>query len=159
MNDASDGTWVAIGRVGRPHGRDGSFVVEHASEASERFEIGGVVYVGRAPARIVASKRAGGRIVIQLDSEATRGDQLELPRSELPRLEGDEYYVFDLVGLRVETDDGRALGTIADVVPGPANDVIELEGGELLPLVRACVLDLDAESGRVVVARSFAPDG
>jgi ribosomal 30S subunit maturation factor RimM len=41
----------------------------------------------------------------------------------------------------------------------PANDVIELESGELLPLVRTCVLDVDLDSRRVTIARSFATGG
>lgn len=159
MTNAADATWVEVGRVGRPHGRDGSFVVERASEASRRFEEGAELFLDRAPVHVVESKRAGGRVVIRLDVEARRGAQLELPRSALLSPGKDAFYVFQLVGLRVESDDGRHLGTITDVVPGPANDVIELDNGVLLPLVRACVLEVDEDSGRVVVARSFASDG
>lgn len=159
MTDRPDGGWVTIGAVGRPHGRDGAFTVDRASEHAERFSVGAQLYVARKPARVVSSKRAGGRVVVQLSIPATRGAQLELPRSELPRLADDQYYVSDLVGLDVITDEGVRLGAIADVLPFPANDVIELDDGELLPLVRACVLDVDVVEGRVVVARSFAPGG
>jgi ribosomal 30S subunit maturation factor RimM len=73
-------SWVAVGRVGRPHGRDGSFVVEQASEDEARFASGARVYVGREPATVLASKRAGGRLVVRLDRQAERGAVLAVPR-------------------------------------------------------------------------------
>jgi len=150
---------VAIGQVGRAHGREGAFVVERPSEHTGRFDVGAELYVDGAHAKVVSSKRSGGRLVVKLDIVAPRGARLELVRSELPGLADDEYYVFDLVGLEVITDEGSNLGKIADVLPLPANDVIELESGDLLPLVKACVLEVDISSGRVVVARSFAAGG
>ena len=47
---------------------------------------------------------------------------------------------------------------MTDVENGPANDALELDSGLLLPLVDACVLDVDLEAGRVLVARGFADD-
>jgi len=152
--------WVAVGRVGRPHGLDGSFVVERPSEAPERFATGARVYVGREPAIVVASKRAGGnRLVVRLDRDAPRGAPLELPVSELPEPEEDAYYEFQLVGLLVVQEGGRELGRVVAVEPGPANDVIELDSGDALPFVEACVLDVDLEAGRIVVAPGFTSAG
>lgn len=131
-------------------------MVEAASEAPERFAVGALLVVEGEPARVVASKRAGGRVVIRLDRDVDRGAPLEVPRSELPPPEPDAYYVFQLVGLAVEEEAGRALGLVADVAPGPANDVLELDTGLALPLVAACVLEIDLEGGRIVVAPGFA---
>ena len=147
---------VAIGRVGRPHGLDGSFVVERPSDAAERFAVGADVLVGGERARVVASKRSGGRIVIRLDRKAPRGALLEIARTELPPPDADAYYVFQLVGLGVEVEGGRPLGRVADVVPAPANDVLELDSGLALPLVEACVRRIDLEGGRIVIAPGFA---
>jgi 16S rRNA processing protein RimM len=149
--------FVTVGRVGRPHGVDGSFFVEGASEAAERFAVGAVLLVGGEPAEVVVSKRgAGGRIVIKLDREVSRGATLDVRREELPEPEEDTYYVFQLVGLAVEEEGGRALGTVTDVENGPANDAIVLDSGLLLPLVDACVLELDLAGGHILVARGFA---
>ena len=147
---------VTVGRVGRPHGLDGSFVVEAASETPERFVVGATLLVDGEPAEVVAAKRSGGRQVIRLDRRAPRGAALAVTRAELPALEPDAYYVFQLVGLEAEEEGGRRLGRVAAVHPAPANDVLELEDGLLLPLVGACVLDVDLESGRVLVASGFA---
>jgi 16S rRNA processing protein RimM len=148
---------VTVGRVGRPHGVDGSFFVEEASETPGRFARGATVLVDGEPAEITVSKRgAGGRPVLKLDRDVPRGATLAVRRDELPALEEDAYYVFQLVGLAVEEEGGRALGVVADVENGPANDALVLDSGLLLPLVAACVLDLDLDAGRIVVARGFA---
>jgi 16S rRNA processing protein RimM len=154
-----DDRWVAVGRVGRPHGLAGAFVVENASDDPRRFAAGATVYLGREPAVVAESKRAGGRLVVRLDRDVRRGAVLEVPASELPEPEAGEYYVFQLVGLAVEEEGGRALGRVEDVVPGVANDVLELEGGIALPLVEDCVRAVDLEEGRIVVAPGFAPEG
>jgi 16S rRNA processing protein RimM len=146
---------VKVGRVGKPHGLDGSFFVEHASEDENRFATGAALHVDGEPAKVVASKRSRGRPVIRLDREAPRGAELAVPRDELPATSEDEYYEFQLVGLEVVEDGGRALGKVAALHPGPANDALELEGGLLLPLVAACVRQVDLEAGRILVAQGF----
>ena len=150
---------VAVGRVGRPHGLDGSFFVEDASEFAERYAVGVTLFAGGEPARIVGSKRARGRPVIRLDRGVERGAPLAVRKADLPPPPEDAYYVFQLVGLDVEQEDGTRLGRVADVAPGVANDVLELDSGLGLPLVDACVLDIDLEQGRIVVARGFDSPG
>jgi 16S rRNA processing protein RimM len=145
--------------VGKPHGLDGSFFVEQASEDEERFAKGASLRVAGEPATVVASKRSGGRPVIKLDRDAPRGAELSIPRSELPATGEHEYYAFQLVGLTVEEEGGRALGEVADVQSGVANDVLQLDSGLALPLVDACVLEIDLEKGRIMVARGFAAHG
>lgn len=144
--------WVLVGRAGRPHGLDGSFVVESASEDPERFAVGARVYVDRAPATVVARKRAGGRLVVRLDRPVERGTALELPATELPPLPEGEFYAFELVGLDVVEEGGAPLGTVTAVEPGVANDVLELDSGVALPLVEECVREIDRERGLIVVA-------
>jgi 16S rRNA processing protein RimM len=150
---------VPVGRVGRPHGLDGSFVVEEASDEPERFSVGARLFAGDGMVTVADSKRAGRRLVIRLDRPVERGVTLAVPRGELPPPEEGGYYVFQLVGLEVEEEGGRRLGLVQDVAPGVANDVLELDTGHALPLVAACVLDVDLEHRRILVARGFTdPD-
>jgi 16S rRNA processing protein RimM len=145
--------------VGRPHGLDGSFFVEQASDDPERFAVGAAVYVDGDRAKVVASKRgSGGRPVIRLDREAPRGAELAVRREMLPPTSEGEYYAFQLVGLEVEEERGRTLGRVAQVAPGVEHDVLELDSGLALPLVEACVHEVDLDRGRIVVAAGFAPE-
>jgi 16S rRNA processing protein RimM len=149
---------VVVGRVGRPHGLDGSFFVEEPSERAENFATGAMLYVDGAPVKVVASKRgAHDRPVIRLERRTERGKELSVPRAMLPPLGEDEYYAFQLVGLAVEEEGGRLLGRVTDVVNYPANDVLELDSGVSLPLVGACVRQVDLDGGRIVVSVGFAP--
>jgi 16S rRNA processing protein RimM len=147
---------IEVGRVGRPHGRDGSFVVDRASDDPERFAPGARVLVDGESATVAESKRAGGRLVVRLDCVPQRGAVLAVPREELPEAAEDEYYVFELTGLTVEEEGGRALGRVQDVAPGVANDVLELDTGLALPVVEDCVLSVDLERGVILVAQGFA---
>ena len=147
---------MAVGRVGRPHGLDGSFVVDDASEAPERFAEGAKVYLCRQPAAVVESKRSGGRLVVRLDRAAARGTALEVPAEELPPPDEDSFYVFELIGLLVVEEGGRPLGRVTDVEPGVANDVLRLDSGVALPFVEDCVRRVEADEGRIVVAPGFA---
>jgi 16S rRNA processing protein RimM len=150
---------VSVGRVGKSHGLDGSFVVEEASEAPERFAVGAELLVEGEPARVVAAKRARGRPVIRLDRDVRRGASLEVPRASLPAPDEGEYYVVDLLGLEVVEDGGRVLGVVADVAPGVANDVLELDSGLALPMVEDCIRGIDLAERRILVARGYAEPG
>jgi len=76
--------------------------------------------------------------------------KLTIPREDAIPLDTDEYYVADLIGLKVITDDGEDLGVIKDVLETGANDVyiIDNNGKEILvPAIRDCILGVDIEAG------------
>jgi len=149
---------VPVGRVGKPHGLDGGFFVDGASDREEVFATGATLYAAGEPAAIVLSRRgSGGRRVIALNRKIERGAELAVARSSLPQLgEDDEFYVFQLVGLSVEDENGQLLGRVREVLEYPANDVLDLDSGASLPLVEACVRQVDLTGGRIVVAVGFA---
>jgi 16S rRNA processing protein RimM len=150
---------VLVGRVGRPHGLGGAFVVEDASEDPDRFSAGAKLFVDGEAAEIVESKRSGGRPVIRLDRDASRGAALEVDGSALPDLGAGTYYVRDLVGLEVVEEEGDTLGRVVEVDSSVANDVLELDSGLSVPLVDACVRRVDLDGGRIVVERGYIPRG
>jgi 16S rRNA processing protein RimM len=94
--------------------------------------------------------------VVRLDRPVERGTELRVPAASLPPPEPDSFYVFQLVGLEVVEEEGRVLGKVKDVANYEANDVLELDSGTLLPLVEACVREIDLEGRRIVVSRGFA---
>ncbi len=147
---------VVVGRVGRPHGVDGAFVVEAASEDPSRFRVGARLLVDGELATVVNSRQVGGgRRAIKLDRRAERGAELAVPRTALAPLDSDSYYVADLLGLDVIDEHGVRVGLVRDVVPGPANDALELDTGLLLPLVEDCVREVDLESRRILLNPGF----
>lgn len=153
---SDDDRLVAIGRVGRPHGLDGAFVVERASDDERRWRVGATLLVDGEPATVEVSRRVGGgRRAVRLDRPVRRGAELAVRMSDLPAPGPDSYYAFELVGLAVLDEAGEELGRVAEVRPGVANDNLELDDGTLVPLIEDAVRAVDVEAGRIVVARGF----
>jgi 16S rRNA processing protein RimM len=146
---------VAIGRVGKPHGLDGSFYVERPSQDDRWWQVGSRLLADGREVEVLGSRRAQGRPVIRLDTRVERGSVLEVTREALPPTGDDEYYAFELIGLEVVEENGRALGTVADVIPGVANDVLRVDE-HLLPMIEDCIRSVDLEARRITVAGGFA---
>ena len=89
------------------------------------------------------------------DIEKYKGKSLLVDREHAVKLGKDEYFIADMIGLRVITDDGEEFGTLKDVLETGANDVYiidSLKHGEvLIPAIKQCVLDVDIESGKMVI--------
>ena len=156
MTDPGDDALLPIGRVGRPHGLDGSFVVEQASDDPRRWDVGAQLLVDGEPAIVVSSRGAGrGRRAIRLDRPVARGARLTIRASDLPPPEPGAWYAFQLVGLRVVDEAGAPLGEVVEVYPGIANDNVGLDDGRLVPLIDDAVVDVDLAGGRIVVRTGF----
>ena len=150
---------VPIGRVGRPHGLDGAFVVERASEDERRWSVGQTLLADGERAEITLSRRVGGgRRAIRLDRPVRRGAELAVPVEDLPPPDPDSFYAFQLVGLVAVDGRGNELGRIVAVHTGVANDSLELSGGVLVPLVEDAVTAIEVEARRVVLDREFLAD-
>jgi len=154
---------LRAGRVGRPHGLDGSFYVIDPNVAV--LALGGGVWVGDRQMEI--SRRAGtdrrpilrlGGVEDRSAAEALRGEELWVPRSAAPELEPQEWWVEELEGCMVH-DGGRQVGTVRQVLALPSCEVLEVaraEGGDLLvPLVSDAVREVDVERGEIDVDLAF----
>ena len=89
------------------------------------------------------------------DIEKYRKMPLLVSREHAVDLEEDEYYIADLIGMKVVLEDGSSFGTLTDVMETGANDVYVVENGEgeeiLLPAIRECILDVDVEKNVMTI--------
>lgn len=89
------------------------------------------------------------------DVEHLRQAGLYVERKDAVKLKRDEFFIADLIGMRVEAEDGSALGTLKDVISTGANDVydVTLEDGKslLIPAIRECILEVDVVNARMKV--------
>lgn len=89
------------------------------------------------------------------DIEKYRQKSLYVTRKNAVRLQRDEYFIADLIGLKVQDEDGTELGTVKDVIETGANDVYEVEMADgrslLLPAIKQCILNVDVENGMMKV--------
>ena len=89
------------------------------------------------------------------DVEKYRKKSLYVTRENAVKLKKDEYFIADLIGMKVSTDEGEELGTLSDVMQTGANDVyvISMTDGEevLVPAIRDCIRDVNVEQGQMCV--------
>ncbi|MDQ3630012.1 MAG: ribosome maturation factor RimM [Actinomycetota bacterium] len=155
--------WLAAGRVGRPHGLDGSFHVTGARPGL--LAMGGAVRLGEDETEIERLAGTGDRPIVRVRLAGTReaiemlrGQDVLVPRAVAPALEADEWYATDLEGLRV-VDGATDVGWVSRLLPLPSCEALEVaraDGRELLvPLVRDAVRSVDLDAGTVDVDLAF----
>ena len=155
--------WLAAGRVGRPHGLDGSFRVTGARPGL--LALGNAVRVGDRETEIERLAGTGDRPIVRVTLagtreaiEALRGHDMLVPRAVAPPLEADEWYATELEGLRV-VDGARDVGWVSRLRALPSCEALEVtraDGRELLvPLVRDAVRSVDLGAGTVDVDLVF----
>ena len=159
---------MVVGRILRPHGVRGELRVGIVTDYPER--LGQHVYFYLAPPDspeavrrypVEALRRHKEVLLLKLggcddrnDADKLRGMLVQIPLERAVPLEKGEYYHFQLIGVRVETESGEWLGQVVEVLETGANDVYVVRGprGEvLLPAVADTVLELDLESKRMTV--------
>lgn len=92
------------------------------------------------------------------DVEKYKGMDIYVTRENAIPLEKDEYYIADLIGLKVISDDGREIGMLNDVIQTGANDVYEVSANEnfgskniLFPAIGECIKEVNIEEGTIKV--------
>ena len=87
--------------------------------------------------------------------EKYRQKSLYVTRKNAVRLQRDEYFIADLIGLKVQDEDGKELGTVKDVIETGANDVyvVSKDGAKdlLIPAIHACIQNVDVAAGQMEV--------
>jgi 16S rRNA processing protein RimM len=143
-------TLVTAGRVGKAHGRDGSFYVVHADHPLAEGTT--VLLASRTH---MVERRAGtdDRPLIRLSGMADR-DAVTPLRGDLllvdEELAEGEWLAGDLVGCDVS-----GLGRVSRVLAGPSCDLLELEDGALVPLVSDAIVSIDPDARRIEVRLAF----
>ncbi len=167
------GDLITVGRIVAPHGIRGELRVRVETDFPDRFarmRSGYLVSDGRARAiEILSARPHQDGMLLTIDgvgdrttAEGLRGAEIAVLRAELVPLGADTFYVFEIIGMRVRTEDGRILGTVAQVMRGSANDVYVVTDGTrevLLPALRQVVLKVDRPAGEILVALPAGLEG
>jgi 16S rRNA processing protein RimM len=159
--------YFTVGKVVNTQGLRGELrIVSTTDFPDERFRVGNELYLFHPslaePLKVeIASRRSHkGFELLSFkgygsinDVEKYKGGELKIPEDDLMELDEDEYYIHQLVGCEVVTDEGEELGKIVDVLQPGANDVWVVKGkrGEiLLPFIDDCIKHVDVRNKRVV---------
>ena len=153
---------VVVGRVLAPRGLQGEVQVEAISDAPGRFSSGGILYLNTHPHKIQwSSSLLSGRVVLKLedintrtDAESMRGHLLMVPEDMVPSLADGDYYHYQIIDLRVYSQQSEYLGQITQILSTGSNDVyvVSLDGRELLiPALYEVIKEVDVEMGTMTV--------
>jgi 16S rRNA processing protein RimM len=146
---------LEIGRVTRPHGLRGDVVVELTTDRVERLAPGTVLTSDAGDLTVAAARPHQHRWIVSFEGHTGReaADRLRgLALRAAPIDDPDALWVHDLVGSEVVTAGGDVVGSCVAVVANPASDLLELDGGALVPVVFV----VERTPGRVVID---PPDG
>lgn len=158
---------ILVGRVAGAFGVRGELRITSYTEAPlallsyktllrEDGAAGLTLTTGRAVKDAIVARAA--EVVTREEAEALRGLKLHVPREALPSPDEDEFYLADLIGLRVETPEGEALGVLKSVQNYRAGDLLEVEPSEgrptwMLPFTREAVPEVRIGEGRLIAVR------
>jgi 16S rRNA processing protein RimM len=141
----------------------GEVAVLSLSQVESRFEPGSKLFIGEGERTVTVTGARGhrGRLLVTFEeihdrdqAEALRGEYLFVSSTSAPPLPEGEYWPHELVGARVVTTGGRAIGAIDEIIRTPANDVwvARSPGGEvLIPALKDVVESVDVPGRRIVV--------
>ncbi len=158
--------YIEIGEVLRPQGIQGLVKVRPETDAPERFLSLKQVWLkdgqGYRPTEVrEAAVREDGFVYLRLDGAMTRNDAekqrgliLYVDRANARPLDKDEWFICDLIGCKVSTDTGEAVGEVTDVMqPGP-NDVFVIrspKGEILVPILKRVIVKVNVEARQIVL--------
>lgn len=156
-----------VGVITSVHGLNGEVKVYPTTDDPGRFKRLKEVLLdtskgGYIPLEIEAVKFINQFVILKFegidkieDVEKYRKCPLLVTRSNAVQLARDEYFIADLVGLKVRDEDGLEIGVLKDVLETGANDVyvITLDSGKelLLPAIKQCVLEVNIEAGYIKI--------
>ena len=155
-----------IGAITMTHGIHGEVKVFPTTDDANRFKKLKEVILDtgkeQLPLEIAQVKFFKNLVILKFkgidninDIEKYKGRDLWIPREEAQELDEDEYYIADLLGMKVLLEDGSEFGTLKNVMETGANDVYivdSVEHGEvLLPAIKECILDVDIETNTMTV--------
>jgi 16S rRNA processing protein RimM len=129
---------LEVGRITKAHGLRGEVIVFLSSDRTERVAVGSELDSDRGPLVVTASRRHQDRWLVTFAGISTR-EAAEAVRGTVLRAEPihdpDGLWMHDLVGCTVATPDGVARGVIESLMDNPANDLLVLDNGALVPVV------------------------
>jgi 16S rRNA processing protein RimM len=161
--------WVTLGEVTRVRGLAGELVVRPWSDKIARFASLKEVYLGREEPKaykVVLARAHSGNMFLQLEGITTPEQAsgwvkslVQIPLQELPKLTEDEYYVHDMVGSQVYSEDQEFLGELKEVMTNPGNHVLLVRGEKkeyYIPATKKAVVSVDLLHKKIVVRKDLA---
>lgn len=158
--------FVVIGQVRRPHGIRGALRVAVMSDDPGRFDLLKEIWLnpgddGRTRFTLTRVQVVPDGVILSVDgigdrtaAESWRQAWVEIPGDQILPLPEGKHYLFELIGLKVVSEEGEPLGEVIEVMRNPAHDLYVVRGARrdhLIPAVPEFIRRIDSEKGIMVV--------
>lgn len=157
---------LQVGVITSTHGIKGEVKVFPTTDDNNRFKKLKECYIEykneMLPVEVLSCKFFKNMVILKFkeidninDVEKYKQCKLFVDRANAVKLEKDEYFVTDLIGISVYKKDGSLLGTLTEIIPTGANDVYVVTGEDkrewLLPAIKECILNVDMENRKMTI--------
>lgn len=160
--DIASAGQIVVGRVLAARGLKGEVKVEVISDSPDRFSSGGIVFVEGKPYTIQRSSwLPKGTLALKLKGIGSRGQAeglrdslLTVPEEMVPPPPEGQYYHFQIIDMRVHTQEREYLGQVTQIISTGSNDVYVVSSGEkeiLIPALDDVIKEMDVERGMMTV--------
>jgi 16S rRNA processing protein RimM len=156
--------YLMVGVIANTHGVRGEVKVYPTTDDVNRFKKLKEIYMGdeKAPLHIQSVKFQKNMVILGFkeytslnEVEGLRNKELYVDRAHAVKLQKDEYFIADLIGLEVYSDEDKLIGELTDFMQTGANDVyvVQTQSGNevLIPAIKDCILQVSIEESRMVV--------
>jgi len=167
LSKVSQENLLLLGKVIRPHGLDGLLRIRSYAQSEESFLNAGTVFIksgsGEASEHRIIFIRPHKKIfLLKLeglssldDAERLRGAEILIRKYSAGNGNGQEYYWYELIGLRVYLDGGKYIGTVKQILPTGSNDIYVVREGRkeyLIPAIHDVVKEIDLADQRMIIS-------
>lgn len=157
---------LQVGVITQPHGVRGEVKVFPTTDDVKRFKKLKKVLLDTGKEKIeleVQSTKSFKQFVILKFKEFDNINEIEkyrrcpllVTREDAVKLEENEYFIADMIGMEVFTEDGSSFGILKDVIETGANDVYVIDSYAheevLIPAIKECILDVDVENQKMTI--------
>ncbi len=151
--------YIEAGKIVNTHGVHGEVKIQVWLDSPEFMRRFKTLYIDSKPVKLISSRAHKGFMIALLDgvedinaAMSLKNKTVYIDRADAPLRKG-EYFLCDIIGARVETEDGAIVGTLEDILEAPASSVYIVRGEteHMIPAVPEFVLNTDAENGVITV--------
>jgi len=160
------GNLLLLGRVAKPHGLKGLVKIRSYARSGYSFLDAGAIFLRPVSGeicefKVLSVRPLGNDLIIELDglnsidhAEKFRGAEVLINKERLTR-EEEEYFWYELIGLKVYLDTGKYLGAVSQIISAGSNDIYEVRDEEkevFIPATHEAVKEIDLENRKMVVS-------
>jgi len=164
-SNSGEPLFLIIGKIRKAYGLKGEIFMEVLTDFPERVKPGKIVFIGneKAEQQIETVRKHQNGLLIKFRNlndrkgiQSIQNNLIYVPATDLPKLDKNRYYFHELIGMRIQTEEGKKIGTVSEILETGANDVLVIKQEEkevLIPFIKEVILDVQRKENVIIVKK------